>query len=232
MKNLLSFFLGMMMILPAIAQDNPSKEKNTTDEYPLHTIFNPKTSGKKIPVGYFIELNGAWTRFSNLDVLLPGISGGVILNHNWAIGITGSLIGNSYHLFFNDIYYSNADSLMHGAYFGGGYGGLLIEYTLFPRSLIHIAFPLMIGAGYMYWLDDNYFNTDYWNNEYWRRGVVDQDKFFVIEPGVRAEFNVLRKLRLGIGVSYRYTPKLNLITTPADRINTFNARINLRFGKF
>lgn len=232
MKNLLLLLLGIILVMPVFAQENKNKEQKPADEYSLVTIFHPKPCQKKIPVGYFVELNGGYTQFSSLSVLMAGGSAGIILNHNWSIGITGTMIGNSYHLFFNEIYYSNSDSLMHGAYFGGGYAGLLIEYTLFPRSLIHVAFPLMIGGGYMYWLDDNYYNTDFWNNQYWRRGIVDQTKFFVIEPGVRAEFNVLKKLRLGIGVSYRYTPKLNLISVHPDMINTFNAKINLRFGKF
>jgi hypothetical protein len=230
MKNLLSIFLGILLVMPVIAQVTIVDRKTPTDEF--HTIFHPRPPAKKIPLGYFIELNGTYTQFSSLDVLMAGVSVGIILNHNWAIGFSGSMIANSYHLFYHDIYYSNSDSLIHGAYFGGGYGGLLIEYSMFPRSLIHVAFPLLIGVGYMYWLDDYYYNSNYWNNQYWRRGIVDQNKFFVIEPGIRAEFNVFKKLRLGIGVSYRYSPKLNLISTPTNLINTFNAKINLRFGKF
>ena len=233
MKKLVFLLFGIIVFSTVYPQETPSKELKPSDDYHLKTIFNiKKKPHKKIPLGYFIELNGAYTRFSNVDVLMSGLSAGIILNHNWSIGLTGSFIGNSNHLFFNEIYYSPIDSIMHGAYFGGGYGGLLVEYTLFPRSIIHISFPLMIGAGYMYWLDDLYFSTNYWANHYWTRGVVDQNKFFVIEPGFRAEFNVLRKLRLGIGISYRYTPKINLITTPKTMINTFNAKISLRFGKF
>ena len=58
------------------------------------------------------------------------------------------------------------------------------------------------------------------------------DHFFVIEPGVKVECNVIKALRIGIGISYRYTPDLDLKYTSSDLINQFTAKLSLRFGKF
>jgi hypothetical protein len=59
-----------------------------------------------------------------------------------------------------------------------------------------------------------------------------QDGFFVVEPGVRIECNVVKSLRIGLGISYRYTPYLKLLNTSPGLINQFTAKLSLRFGKF
>jgi hypothetical protein len=65
-----------------------------------------------------------------------------------------------------------------------------------------------------------------------RPSVINNDAFFVIEPSVRAEINILRFMRLNAGVSYRYTDNLQLVNTSTDMINNFTAMVGLKFGKF
>ena len=61
----------------------------------MKTIFGNHEGACKVPVGYFIELNGGYTMFGSKSVFLPGMSFGIILNHHWKIGITDDFIGNS-----------------------------------------------------------------------------------------------------------------------------------------
>jgi hypothetical protein len=61
---------------------------------------------------------------------------------------------------------------------------------------------------------------------------MDKDDFFVIEPGVRAELNILKFMRLNAGISYRYTAGVDLINTSDTFMNNFTATVGLRFGKF
>jgi hypothetical protein len=165
------------------------------------------------------------------------MSMGLILNHNWTIGITGSFIGNMNGLHFHNIYYDSASMSMHGASLYGGYGGLLLKYTMFPRSRVHVAFPLMIGSGYMYYSNqtNHHHDSAYSYNSFhdWHHNSsISHNQFFVIEPGIRVECNVVRSLRIGLGISYRYVPDLDLKNTSSDLLNQFTAKLTLRFGKF
>jgi hypothetical protein len=62
--------------------------------------------------------------------------------------------------------------------------------------------------------------------------IIDQSQFFVIEPSIEVELNVIRFMRIAAGVSYRYASNLNLITTPNDSFNNFSGSVTLKFGRF
>jgi hypothetical protein len=231
MKNLIFLFLAFTMFSPVFAQETQTTEKKTSDDLQMNTLFGKKGPKHHIPLGYFIELNAGYTQFDSKDVFLPGMNFGMILNHNWSIGLSGSFIGNTNYLYFPDVYYDSYLKQWSEARLGGGYGGFLMEYTLFPRSVVHVSFPLMIGAGYLAYYNDDYSYYSGYPNHYYTQAVED-DFCFVIEPGIKAEFNIIKKLRMGVGVSYRYSPDVDLTNTPSNLINQFTGRLSLRFGKF
>jgi hypothetical protein len=201
----------------------------------IHTLFGNGHGKCKIPLGYFLELSAGYSQLGKNNVFLPGMSLGLILNHHWTVGATGTFIGNYNGLHYNDIYYDSASMSMHGAYLHGGYGGLLLEYTLLPHSRVHIAFPLMIGGGYMYYSTQaNYHDSASYKHNHpgLHYHSISDDAFFVIEPGVRVEFNLIKTLRIGLGVSYRYVPDLDLKNTSSGLLNQFNAKLTVRLGKF
>jgi len=127
----------------------------------------------------------------------------------------------------NDISYRNQfDS--QDLNLAGGYGGLLIEPVLAPFSPVHLAFPVIIGAGGV-----AYVNYNWWEYSTYQNPVVtESDAFFVFEPGVELEFNVVRFMRIGIGASYRYTSKVHLFNVSNDVLNGFSGGFSLKFGKF
>jgi hypothetical protein len=114
----------------------------------FQTLFSKGSAICKLPMGYFIEINDGYTQFGHKNVFLPGISMGVILNHHWTVGMTGSFIGNpggvEFHHHHTD---STGTTTSTKSTLKGGYGGLLLEYTLLPNSKVHVSFPLMIGCG-------------------------------------------------------------------------------------
>ena len=232
MKKIIFLLLALAMVFPVFSQEKQTTETKSFEELQMKTLFGNKDKKRHITLGYFIEMNAGYTQFGTKDVFLPGLNFGMILNHNWSIGLSGSFIGNTNYLYFPDVYYDTYLKQWSEARLAGGYGGILMEYTMFPRSVVHVSFPLMIGGGYMaYYNEDLYFSSGYPYN-YYEHQAVDDDGFFVIEPGIKAEFNIIKKLRLGVGVSYRYTPDLDLVNTPSDLINQFTGRLSLRFGKF
>jgi hypothetical protein len=234
MKKITVMMICWAFSLAVVAQDTVSSHLSKSSSE-FHTLFGNGKGGCKIPLGYFFELNAGYTQFGNQDVFLPGMSMGLILDHHWTIGATGSFIGNLYGLHFNDIYYDSTITGLHGAYLHGGYGGLLLEYTLMPASRVHVVFPLMIGGGYMYYSNQTtHYDSAYSHhtNHGWHNHSISSDYFFAIEPGVRVEFNVIKPLRIGLGVSYRYVPDLDLMNTSSGLLNQFTAKLTVRFGKF
>jgi hypothetical protein len=220
MKRIVITLAVLLMAIMTFAQD-----KSENNE--MNTLFGKKG---KTTLGWFVGINPGYTKIDGRDAWLGGISAGLIINHNFTIGITGSGWTNRQNLFFNNIDTVNGN--WEGAYLEGGYGGLLLEYTLFPNSVVHVTFPLLIGGGGASYVTDNeYYELDEDECD-WNHKTLDSDAFFVIEPGVRAVVNILKFLRFNAGVSYHYVPDLNLKNTSSDILNNFSATVGLKFGKF
>jgi hypothetical protein len=230
MKKSLICILFLFSVVTAFAQDNTKSDNNTSNDEQIKTLFR-KGSMDKITLGYFFEINAGYTKFGSEHVFLPGLNMGLILNHNWSVGLAGSLVGNPGNIYYDNIYYPvGTYSAMQGANLIGGYGGGLLEYTAFPKSVVHFSVPVIIGGGYFAYVDD--FNYDYHNSDTWGYNTIDWTACFVVEPGLKLEVNILKMLRMGVGVSYRYSPNLDLINTSDNLINQVTGRFSLRFGKF
>lgn len=239
MKKHVLFLLAALTCSAIFAQTEPSQPTDKNQQQEFKTVFGSGKHSCKIPLGYFVELNAAFTMVGSYNVFMPGISGGVILNHKWTIGLTGSLIGLPHGLKYDSIYYDTVGRPKKPAYLWGGYGGVLLEYTLFPKSAVHVSFPLMIGMGYMCYRNTDSYNHNHNtnnNNQNWnydRSNHLIADTYcFVIEPGVRLEFNLVKMLRMGVTVSYRYAPGFSLTGLSSSELNQFNAKLSFRLGKF
>jgi hypothetical protein len=202
----------------AFAQDNSTGQNDQ-----IATLFGKNKDAK---LGWFVGIDNGYTQFESRDVHLCGINAGLIINHNFTVGFSGSGWTNR-----NNMYYENiTDST--GAYLEGGFGRMLFEFTPFAQSAIHLTFPLMIGGGGASYINDK----DYyeWDEDEWDtyHKNIDTDLFYTIEPGVRIEANICKIIRLNAGISYRYVSGLELKNTSADLMNNFTATIGLKFGKF
>lgn len=212
------------------SQEDYTKKADQQDQDEIKTLFQKGKEHKKPHIGYFLGPEFAYTQFKGgKNVFLLGVSLGATFNHWISIGLAGYGIVNSGNLKYDLLVYDDKDKQWQSANLYGGYGGLLVEFTVIPMSAVHVSFPLLIGGGgltYMY-------RPDYVDKYDWGGyKTVDWDAFFVIQPGVKAEFNIVKFFRIGIGVSYRYTPDLELVNTSKSLINQFNANLSLKFGKF
>jgi hypothetical protein len=231
MKTITLLLLSCVICQTAFSQDNQLPKSSSSSE--INTILGNNNKSTKIPIGYFIEINAGGTKFGyHHGVLLPGFSLGIMLNHQWTIGLTVNYIDNPGGLKYDNIYYDSVNHNFRGVNLKGGYGGVLLEYTLFPKSRIHVAFPLMIGDGYFFYTQLPEYSSPGRNHRYNYHSYVSIDNCFVVEPGVRLEFNIVSFIRIGITLSYRYTPDLKLLNTSGDLINQFTGKISLRFGQF
>jgi len=226
-KIILIMILVSSQAIMLFAQDEPQGKPARTNDGEIKTLF--KKSNHPVKIGYYIGPEAAYTQFKGRDVFLGGISLGMVINHFFTVGLGGYGILNS-----GNLWYDNIDPVSHlGAYLYGGYGGLKMEFKVWPASPVHLNFPILIGGGGMAYNTWTYHNNNYYNNQYHDDGItLDWDAFFVVEPGVMVELNLLKFMRLGAGMSYRYTPDLDLMNTSAGLINNFNANLTLKFGKF
>ena len=125
------------------------------------------------------------------------------------------------------------------------YGGLKLEYTPNPNAPIHVSFPLLIGGG-MARVD----SSNNYRDNFGRNGGRDRDRnggremngrgtdFWIIQPGINIEANVIRFLKIYAGASYRITPSVNtevtttLPTPTASQLSGFNVTAGVKLGVF
>lgn len=215
--------LSILLACFIVAISLNAQQENTETSGEMQTIFGRTHQPH---VGWFIGVDQGYTQFDSRDIWTGGLNFGMTIDHNFSLGLAGHGWCNRDQTYYSDI----TDTA--GAYLEGGYGGLLLEYTLFPKSVVHVTFPVLIGAGgASYVTSDEYpqWDEDEWDYDH---QVIDDDAFFVIEPGVRAEVNILKFMKLNAGVSYRYVDGLQLVNTSDDLLNNFNATVGLKFGKF
>ncbi|MBN2175376.1 MAG: hypothetical protein JW731_14685 [Bacteroidales bacterium] len=216
MKTLTLIVLAIMVGLGTMAQDDQGK---SPQEY--KTLFG----SDKITHGGYGGILFGYSQIDNKDAFLIGAQGAWIINHGVGLGIAGRGFVNDLKFEKNLIGVSQDYNLV------GGYGGLLIEPIIGARYPVHVSIPVIIGAGGVAYVrhyyysngDDNNYNYDYSD---------DASAFFVIEPGLEIELNMVKFMRFAIGGYYRYTSNLSLADTESDVLNGFTFGASLKFGKF
>jgi hypothetical protein len=107
------------------------------------------------------------------------------------------------------------DIRVEGNQLGLGYGGLILEYVGFWDRLVHFTVPVLIGYG----------NADY-DSEV-------NDGFFAFEPGINAELNVIRWLRVGAGISYLFVSGIDSLPGLGNSdVGGLQGTLEFKFGKF
>ncbi len=207
MKQLLfSVIVVVMCISLALGQEKKEDQE-------MQTLIN----FKKVTFGGYGGPEIGFSKIDNRDVVLVGGHGGVVINHFLVIGGSGCGI-------VNQLKYDNIGGT-NSAYLLAGYGGLYMNLIIKPLKIIHFSVPMVIGAGGIQYVKDI-------NHQITETNIIDQDAFLVFEPGLDIELNVLRFMRLGAGVKYRWAPNIDLIDTPNDPFNGITYGISLKFGKF
>jgi len=229
-KTIITLLLALFSFTFLLAQEGDEEMK-------LLFHKKDKSGNQKIANGGYGAFSIGWTQIEGKSAVLIGGRAAWIANHHFALGLAGGG-------FFNDFY--NGNKYKPEAYFlAGGYGGLLVEPILMPMKPIHVSFPVLFGAGGVTaappggW--DNYNHGGYYYNDYY----YDTDFFFVFQPGVEVEFNIVKFFRIALGASYRLTDGINLrykyfddnnveqiIVVDNKALNAFNASITFKFGWF
>lgn len=178
-------------------------------------------SGKNSHSGGYGALFFKGSSFKNTSILIMGIRGAWVVNRSFGLGIdlNGLLPVSKY----DDV----DPAGLSEAILLGGYGGLLLEPVAWSKKLVHVTFPISIGAGWLGYVED-------WEDEYYYGGgdLLDNDVFWYIEPGINAEVNITNYFRIDVGISKRFTQDLSLYNTPSDAFDKLNYSLTLKFGGF
>lgn len=161
------------------------------------------------PVVKVTEING------QAGVLVGG-RGGWIINNTLVIG------GGGYGL-ANEV--DGAQVILGSTQkLNFGYGGFEMEYIINSDKMIHATVGFLIGGGGVN-------HRNYWDD--FDFDMKRADTFFITEPFVSIEANILSYFRISAGGSYRYISGIN--ETPNLSNNDFSgvsAFITFKFGKF
>jgi len=190
------------------------------DDQEMKTIFGDKQHAS----GGYGAISFGYTQIDGKDAFMGGVKGGWLINHGVTLGLAG-------YGFINDVS-NTAPGDAIKTHLAGGYGGLLIEPILFPKYPVHVTFPIIIGAGGISYFEDYWKSSDGSQPPDYYYGYIDADAFFVFEPGMELELNIVHFFRIAIGGSYRYTSNITLLDHDNDILRNFNAYFTLKFGKF
>ena len=106
-------FLTLLAVLIGIgvqAQTGSETNQVNSQSDEIKTLFS-NTGG----IGWWVSPDFEWTQFEGDDVFLGGLSGGIIINHSFSLGLGGYGILNSQNLRYSGIN-DTADVYLYGGY--------------------------------------------------------------------------------------------------------------------
>ncbi len=152
----------------------------------------------KINHGGYLAIMNQGTRINGNWADLAGGKGAWIINHTLALGACGyGLAYPANREKFTGTPYEGLESRI-----GLGFGGILIEYFIWPDNLFTIAPGITTGAGGI-----SYYNAMDSKNS--SENKQTSDTFFVTMPELNIYLNVTDHIRIGAGVAYRFISGTN-----------------------
>jgi hypothetical protein len=167
-------------------------------------------------IGYFINPSCQFGNFAGANAVIPGIGAGVILNKKYSLNILYKLTvtertpaGEA-----NQLY-------LHGQWFG-----FKAEYSLKPEGMVHLNFPLEIGAGEIELdIKDSYENDQII--------IPSGDAWFAyLEPGVAVEINLQKFIKLNLSAGYRFVSDVTFRNISEKDLKGFSFTTGLKIGLF
>ncbi len=202
MKNKLAMLTAIIITAASTlhAQEAPKTASET------QTVFKNNSLKNKIKsVGIYVVPEIQYTGLAGNFAPTAGLSGMMQANKKWGIGA-------GYYSTITD-YTPKQLSANKAFNFDAQYGGLKFEYTPKPDAVVHVSFPLLIGAG-MANIDsvneskhnekyDNMNTNDNYGEKMDHHNDHNENMFFVIQPGINLETNLFKYGKVFLGANYR-----------------------------
>lgn len=206
----LSLFLAFAAVDLSFGQEN-------------ETIF--RHTGIRRSGGY-AAISNKFTSINGNYANMPSIYGGWFVNRKFMIGL-GAAATTNYIPVPNNLSNFPAQKMTYQY----GQVGLMTEYVMASTKKVHVNFNLLTGAGFTLQYDRR--EVEDWDFDDWEDD--DHQKancFFVLEPGVQVEFNVLKWMRFSPGVSYRRAFGARGDGLSDADLSNISYNVTLKLGKF
>ncbi|MBK8806374.1 MAG: hypothetical protein IPO21_06915 [Bacteroidales bacterium] len=215
LKSLLLAFVFIIACSITVSAQNAEDSSNLKkkDSREIKTLF-----GNKGSKGFMIslDLNIDLEPFEKQESIEIGGKMGGIVGHNFAMG-TQALVLIGKQMNYTDPYNLGKTVID----LNGASVGMFMQPIILSKFPVHFSIPLFIGAGAALVTDD-YGNSDF-----------DGDIFLVLRPGFEIEFNVVKFMRLSVGVHYKYLYGMNSIKGLDNKsLNGLTGGVSLILGKF
>ncbi|MCG8306744.1 MAG: hypothetical protein MI975_05075 [Cytophagales bacterium] len=201
----LILILGIIVGLAGLAYAQEGEEElGRKDQMQTLFGFDAKITG-------YGSLESKFTRLNAKDAVVIGGHGGVIFNRYFyfGLGAYGLVTSNKHPGSFPE---ESLDLEM-------GYTGLMMGFNIMPKKVVHFSIPLFVGVGNLELEHKNVF--------------IENSAFFLLEPGLQLELNVVRFMKIGLGGSYRLVHGSNLRNNISDDdLSYWSGNFALIFGKF
>ena len=205
----ITLMIAVLSISALYAQEiNPDKKE-------IKTIFG----NKKISHGGYGGLIFGMDIIDKSYAFHSGLRAAWMIGPSFGLGFTASGFSNDMESLTG-----NEDEVYN---LNGGYGGLLFEPVFAPRFPFHLSFPIVAGAGTV--VSTHTYKTDDYE---WDAYTVDESFFLMLQPGVEIELNLLKFLRLGAGVSWKFTTETDIPGKDNYMFDHLMYQASLKFGKF
>lgn len=182
-------------------------------ESPLETFHKGSTHH-----GWLVGLTAHYGQIESENAAFGGVKLAYIMNHSLEAGFAGVS-------FYSQL---KNDDLDNGEVdIAGGYGGLHLAPVIRPIKKVHIAFPIMLGAGAV--------GYDEWNRRPGNSGFEfndDWDEIFIAQVGANVVFNITKFFQVELGVNYLKTTDIELDKINNLSIDGFTGGFGFRFGRF
>jgi hypothetical protein len=178
--------------------------------------------GYGAPVVKFTTMDGS-------SSVLAGCQGEWIINHTFGLGIGG--YGLVTELDYNRPNQHNAPGFRSTEHrrLEMSYGGVLLSYIMHSDQMMHPSFDLLIAGGSLNMNSREWDDSDEYDSRLYDE---NRDSFFVLEPVVNAELNVVRFMRLNAGLGYRWVSGVSRFGYSNADIGGVSGTLTLKFGKF
>lgn len=218
MKNLLLLLFTLLLIngnAQNTEEDSPTRNTKRCFNDDTETLVN-----KKGGFGAFLEFNTQPLFIQNQPGIMMGGGFSLVFGHSLNLGFAG------YGL-VSDIQSSVADTNGNFYYLQNGFGGMTIEPVLFSKKLIHVSFPVLFGMGATSLTQGSLYNSDTYDASWY-----NTEMYFIARPGVNVEINLLRVLRLDLGIAYRFSSGYQLQNISSGQLSGLSGNIGIKLGWF
>ncbi len=235
MRKLILIGLILAIATSSWAQNETIIEEETPvyGESPKSVFIKPEKKKDEIKTifgevktrGFYMGMDAQFIDYQDWQATGMNFRMGWIVNHTFSLGFNGGYYGSPFDY---DNYYNEATALK------SGYGGLTFEIAFLPKLPVHVTFPISIGFGGISHVIDYTSNTwyaDEWDY-YSEYRTLDSDIFAYVQPAAQLEFNVLKHLRMGIGLAYMQTTSISIDNIDKYPLNGPIGNFSLKIGKF